>query len=68
MYFQVIKQDTASEHLDIKKQLPEFILPPRRVRYWQLGTREVGIAISCVHFAAKDTFPLQKQRVSRNWL
>jgi hypothetical protein len=51
----------ASEHLYIKRQPSEFILPPRRVRYWQLVICKAGIAVSYVHFAAKGTFPLRHE-------
>jgi hypothetical protein len=68
IYFAVIKQDTTSEHWDIKRQRSEFILPLRGVRYWQHCTHQVGITVSSIHFAGNGTFPLHEQRVSLNCL
>jgi hypothetical protein len=33
IYFEAIRQDTRTEHLDIKRQLSEFILPLSDVQY-----------------------------------
>jgi hypothetical protein len=35
VYFEEIKKDTTSEHLDIKLQLSEFILPLRSLQHVQ---------------------------------
>jgi hypothetical protein len=65
MYFEAIRQDTFSEHLDIK-QLPESILPLRGVRcakYWCLCVHQVGIAFPSIRFAPKGV-PLYTNKLS----
>lgn len=56
IYYEAIRQDTISEHLDIKLQLSLFIAPlggALHVHHSQFCTRQVGIPVPSTHFGAK---------------